>query len=151
MSSLQTAGEPSRQRGSFSFQKIDDPRRVKILVCGWRKWVRGTRDKGVNWRTRAGKTSCIKTVFEDNPVKDTPYFGTTQKIEKIDYEYASSSIPELKLMIRSILPLQFWDTPHNFDLDQLDVPLSTFSSVIYVMDMQVSWFCSFGCMAQLIR
>jgi hypothetical protein len=42
-------------------------------------------------------------------------------------------------MIRSILPLQFWDTPHNFDLDQLDVPLSTFSSVIYVMDMQVSW------------
>jgi Ras-related GTP-binding protein C/D len=41
-------------------------------------------------------------------------------------------------MIRSILPLQFWDTPHNFDLDQLDVPLSTFSSVIYVMDMQVS-------------
>jgi hypothetical protein len=42
-------------------------------------------------------------------------------------------------MIRSILPLQFWDTPHNFDLDQLDVPLSTFSSVIYVMDMQVSY------------
>jgi hypothetical protein len=40
---------------------------------------------------------------------------------------------------RSILPLQFWDTPHNFDLDQLDVPLSTFSSVVYVMDMQVSY------------
>ena len=86
----------------------------------------------------AGKTSCIKTVFEDNPVKDTPYFGTTQKIEKIDYEYASCPVVEHKLMVRSILPLQFWDTPHNFDLDQLDVPLSTFSSVIYVMDMQVS-------------
>jgi len=37
MSSHQTAGESSRQRGSFSAQKVDDPRRVKILVCGWRK------------------------------------------------------------------------------------------------------------------
>ena len=55
MSSLQTAGEPSRQRGSFSVQKTDDPRRVKILVCGWRKWVHRSRDKGVSWRIEPGR------------------------------------------------------------------------------------------------
>ena len=144
MSSHQTAGESSRQRGSFSAQKVDDPRRVKILVCGWRKQAFAQRDKGGKLTSRAGKTSCIKTVFEDNPVKDTPYFGTTQKIEKIDYEQASRPLSRRKLTSRSILPLQFWDTPHNFDLDQLDVPLSTFSSVIYVMDMQVSCHLALG-------
>lgn len=35
------------------------------------------------------------------------------------------------------MPLQIWDTPANFDLDQLDVPLSSFSTLVYVIDMQV--------------
>ena len=38
----------------------------------------------------------------------------------------------------SIIPLQIWDTPSNFDLDHLDVPLGSFSTIIYVMDMQAS-------------
>lgn len=38
----------------------------------------------------------------------------------------------------TIIPLQIWDTPSNFELDQLDVPLASFSTIIYVMDMQVS-------------
>lgn len=37
----------------------------------------------------------------------------------------------------TIVPLQLWDTPANYDLDQLDVPLSSFSTLVYVMDMQV--------------
>lgn len=37
----------------------------------------------------------------------------------------------------TIVPLQIWDTPANFDLDQLDTPLSSFSTLVYVMDMQV--------------
>ena len=35
---------------------------------------------------RAGKSSCIKTVFQGVPVADVPYFDSTQKFEKIDYE-----------------------------------------------------------------
>lgn len=35
---------------------------------------------------RAGKSSCIKTVFQKLPVKDVPYIGITQRVEKIDYE-----------------------------------------------------------------
>lgn len=45
--------------------------RQKILVTGWRK---------------AGKSSCIQTIFQHLPVKDVPYIGITQRIEKIDYE-----------------------------------------------------------------
>lgn len=36
--------------------------------------------------SRAGKSSCIKTIFQDTQVKDVAYFGVTQKVEKIDYE-----------------------------------------------------------------
>jgi Ras-related GTP-binding protein C/D len=35
---------------------------------------------------RAGKSSCIKTVFQQLPVKDVPFIGITHKIEAIDYE-----------------------------------------------------------------
>ncbi|WWC88156.1 uncharacterized protein L201_003061 [Kwoniella dendrophila CBS 6074] len=99
--STSQAGESSRSR------KDDDSHRQKILVLGWRK---------------AGKTSCIKTVFQGIPAKEVPYFGVTQKIEKINYD--------------SIVPIQIWDTPSNFELDQLEVPVNTFSAVVYVLDMQ---------------
>ncbi|KIR30591.1 hypothetical protein I307_03702 [Cryptococcus deuterogattii 99/473] len=87
--------------------QVDDTLRQKVLVLGWRK---------------AGKTSCIKTVFQQVPAVEVPHFGVTQKIEQIDYN--------------SIVPLQIWDTPSNFEIDQLEVPLSTFSTIVYVLDMQ---------------
>ncbi|WVF70953.1 hypothetical protein IAT40_005748 [Kwoniella sp. CBS 6097] len=102
-----TLGESSKPRASPIPKKDDDAYRQKILVLGWRK---------------AGKTSCIKTVFQQVPAKEVPYFGVTQKIEKINYD--------------SIVPLQIWDTPSNFELDQLDVPISSFSTIVYVLDMQ---------------
>ncbi|RXK42517.1 hypothetical protein M231_00071 [Tremella mesenterica] len=106
MSNLPTAGEPSRPRQQIKPME-DDQKRVKILVLGWRK---------------AGKSSCIKTVFQKVPVRDVAYFSVTQKIEKINYD--------------SIIPLQIWDTPANFELDQLDVPIGSFATIIFVMDMQ---------------
>ena len=36
----------------------------------------------------------------------------------------------------SIIPLQIWDTPSNFELEQLEVPLGSFATIVYVMDMQ---------------
>ncbi|WOO85721.1 Ras-related GTP-binding protein C [Vanrija pseudolonga] len=96
--------ESSRPRQAST---SDDNQRQKILVTGWRK---------------AGKSSCIKTVFQHVPVKDVPYIGITQKIEKINYD--------------TIVPIQLWDTPSNFDIDQLDAPLGSFSTLVYVMDMQ---------------
>lgn len=38
----------------------------------------------------------------------------------------------------SIIPLQFWDTPASFELENLDVPLSQFSTIVFVLDIQVS-------------
>ncbi|WRT65957.1 uncharacterized protein IL334_002908 [Kwoniella shivajii] len=100
-------GESSKTRSTSVPKRDDDSHRQKILVLGWRK---------------SGKTSCIKTVFQNVPAREVPYFGVTQKIEKINYD--------------SIVPLQIWDTPSNFELDQLEVPISTFSTVVYVLDMQ---------------
>lgn len=45
----------------------------------------------------------------------------------------------------TIMPLQIWDTPSNFELDQLEVPLGSFSTIVYVMDMQVSKILSGEC------
>jgi Ras-related GTP-binding protein C/D len=38
----------------------------------------------------------------------------------------------------TIVPLEIWDTPSNFDTDSPDVRLGSFATIIYVMDMQVS-------------
>ncbi|WVQ85693.1 hypothetical protein IAT38_007859 [Cryptococcus sp. DSM 104549] len=105
--SKQAPAESSKPRASPTPKVSDDAHRDKILVLGWRK---------------AGKTSCIKTVFQGVPTKDVPYFGVTSKVEAINYN--------------SIVPLQIWDTPSNFEIDQLEVPLSSFSTVVYVLDMQ---------------
>lgn len=85
----------------------DDTDRKKILVLGPRK---------------AGKSSCIKTVFQNVPVKDVPFFGVTQRVEKISYD--------------SMVKLQIWDTPPNFEIDQLDVPLGSFSIIVFIIDIQ---------------
>jgi hypothetical protein len=37
----------------------------------------------------------------------------------------------------SIVQLQVWDTPPNFDVDQLEGGLKSFSTLVYVIDMQV--------------
>jgi Ras-related GTP-binding protein C/D len=112
---LKTAGEPSKPR---SPNPSNDSSRQRILVLGWRKYV-----SFKSAEIRAGKSACVKTVFQGVPVKDVPYFGATQKVEKVN--------------IDSIIPLQIWDTPSNFDIESLDVPLGSFSTIIYVMDMQV--------------
>ncbi|KAL7423540.1 GTP-binding protein gtr2 [Cryptotrichosporon argae] len=99
--------EKMRPRADSAARPGDDARRSMVLVMGPRK---------------AGKSSCIKTVFQHVPVKDVPYLGITQRIEKIDYD--------------SIVPLQVWDTPAHFELEYLDVPVSAFSTLVYVIDMQ---------------
>jgi hypothetical protein len=89
MSNTPTAGEPSRPRQAV-VSNSDDKGRIKILVCGWRKCVHlclaGDTSSSRTDKLRAGKTSCIKTVFQGASPKDTAYFGATQKVEKVNYE-----------------------------------------------------------------
>jgi len=43
-------------------------------------------------------------------------------------------------MCSTIVPLQIWDTPTTFDVDKLaetDTTLASFSTMVFVMDMQV--------------
>lgn len=53
-------------------------------------------------KLRAGKSSCIKTVFQDIPVADVPYFDATQKVEKVIYEqvYPDRSLCQLRLTVQ---------------------------------------------------
>lgn len=51
---------------------------------------------------RAGKSSCIKTVFQDVAPTDVPYFDSTQKVEKVTYEhvYLTLTSPRLQLIVQ---------------------------------------------------
>lgn len=35
-----------------------------------------------------------------------------------------------------MVPLQVWDTPANFEVEQLEIPLASFSTIVYVVDIQ---------------
>jgi hypothetical protein len=37
-----------------------------------------------------------------------------------------------------MVQLQIWDTPPNFDIEQLDAPLDSFATIVFVIDIQVS-------------
>ena len=39
----------------------------------------------------------------------------------------------------TVIPLEIWDCPGNITLDDLGVPLSDFSSLIFVVDIRVGF------------
>lgn len=78
-------GEPSGLAAAAS-NSGDSGNRIKVLVTGWRKYVLSISTEPPLIYLRAGKSSCIKTVFQHLPVKDVPYIGITQRIEKVEYE-----------------------------------------------------------------
>lgn len=129
------SGVSSNPRKDSGGNQTTSDQRQKILVTGWRKYVCSAKEASPLTLRRAGKSSCIKTVFQNLPVKDVPYIGITQKLEKVNYEYVC--LRRRELTGSTIVPLQIWDTPSNFELDQLDTPLASFSTIVYVMDMQV--------------
>ena len=119
----------------------EETHRQKILVLGWRKYValKLSSSQCNELTSRAGKSSCIKTIFQGVPVTDVPYFDSTQKLEKVVYEYALTCYYHRSDTDDStIVPLEIWDTPSNFDTDSPELRLGTFATIIYVMDMQVS-------------
>jgi hypothetical protein len=50
----------------------------------------------------------------------------------------SAAEKSTRLISSTIVPLEIWDTPSSYDIDQLEIPVSSFSTIVYVMDMQVS-------------
>ncbi|TFY73869.1 hypothetical protein EWM64_g10143 [Hericium alpestre] len=86
-----------------------DIQRTKILLLGQR---------------RSGKTSIIQVLFNDVQPKQTFYLEPTTRITKLIYD--------------TVIPLELWDCPGTVSLDALS-PLSQFSSIIFVIDIQDSY------------
>ncbi|CAE6415344.1 unnamed protein product [Rhizoctonia solani] len=81
--------------------------RKKVLVCGLRK---------------SGKTSALRVLTHGIAPKDTFYIETTTQILKEDVD--------------TIIPLEVWDCPGSTTVENLGVPLSQFSSIVFFIDIQ---------------
>ncbi|KAF8813346.1 hypothetical protein BYT27DRAFT_7180828 [Phlegmacium glaucopus] len=81
--------------------------RTKILLLGLR---------------RAGKTSIQQVLFNSLPPKQSFYLETTLRI--------------VKHPIDTVIPLEIWDCPANITVDTLGVPLSQFSTIVFVIDIR---------------
>ncbi|ETW83304.1 hypothetical protein HETIRDRAFT_54348, partial [Heterobasidion irregulare TC 32-1] len=74
---------------------------------------------------RSGKTSIQQVLFNDVVPKQTFYLEPTSRIVKHTYD--------------TVIPLEIWDCPGNTTLETLGAPLSSFSSIIFVIDIQDSY------------
>ncbi|KAH8100951.1 Gtr1/RagA G protein Gtr2 [Cristinia sonorae] len=81
--------------------------RTKILLLGLR---------------RSGKTSIYEHLFNDLSTKQTFYLEMTTKVTRHTDDTA--------------IPLEIWDCPGNINLESIDAPLSQFSTLIFVIDIQ---------------
>ncbi|KAF9485140.1 hypothetical protein BDN70DRAFT_796453, partial [Pholiota conissans] len=71
---------------------------------------------------RAGKTSIQQVLFNNLPPNQTFYLETTMRI--------------VKHAIDTVIPLEIWDCPANTTVETLGVPLSQFSTIIFVIDIR---------------
>ncbi|KAG2743771.1 hypothetical protein P692DRAFT_201841685 [Suillus brevipes Sb2] len=82
-------------------------RRTKILFLGMR---------------RSGKTSILKVLFDDLPVKQAFYLEPTMRVSKH--------------FIDTVIPLEIWDCPGNITVDTLGASLADFSTIVFVIDIR---------------
>ncbi|KAJ3912975.1 Gtr1/RagA G protein Gtr2 [Lentinula edodes] len=81
--------------------------RTKILLLGLR---------------RSGKTSIQQVLFDSMTPKETFYLDATMRTVKHTYD--------------TIIPLEIWDCPGNITVETLGVPLSVFSTLVFVIDIR---------------
>ena len=99
---------------------------------------------------RSGKTSIQQVLFSDVPPKQTFFLEPTSRTAKHQYEYVripstSYFLPLLTSIpcTSTVIPLEIWDCPGNITPDSLGASLSEFSSIIFVIDIQVPCLSSF--------
>ncbi|TDL19919.1 hypothetical protein BD410DRAFT_791551 [Rickenella mellea] len=91
-------------------EAFDDVVRTKILLYGLR---------------RSGKTSIQQSLFNNLNPKQSFFVETTTRITKLNFD--------------SIIPLEIWDCPGSISIEALGVPLSSFATIIFVIDIQDSY------------
>ncbi|PAV16150.1 gtr1 g gtr2 [Pyrrhoderma noxium] len=98
------------QQASSEDDELDEFVRTKILLLGLR---------------RSGKTSIHQVLFEDLSPKQAFFVEPTTRL--------------MKHKIDSFIPLEIWDCPGSVTPENLGVPLSFFTSIIFVIDIQDSY------------
>ncbi|KAI0072758.1 hypothetical protein K474DRAFT_1650502 [Panus rudis PR-1116 ss-1] len=81
--------------------------RAKILLLGLR---------------RSGKSSIYEFLFNGLPPKQTFYLEMTTRVMKHIYD--------------TVIPLEIWDCPGTTTIETLGVPLTQFSTLVFVIDIQ---------------
>lgn len=109
--------------------------RQKILVTGWRKYV-FTADGFVADTLQGWQVFLYQDGIPESPSQGRPVHRDHTETGEGQLRVCLLA-PDIELTGSTIVPLQIWDTPSNFELDQLDTPLASFSTIVYVMDMQV--------------
>ncbi|KAH8117973.1 Gtr1/RagA G protein conserved region-domain-containing protein [Phellopilus nigrolimitatus] len=84
--------------------------RTKILLLGLR---------------RSGKTSIQQVLFDDLNPKQAFFVEPTTRLTKHK--------------VNSFIPLEIWDCPGTVTIESLGVPLSLFTTIIFVIDIQDSY------------
>ncbi|PSS36779.1 hypothetical protein PHLCEN_2v1410 [Hermanssonia centrifuga] len=71
---------------------------------------------------RVGKSSIQEVLFSNLPPKQTFYLEMTTRVTKHTFD--------------TVIPLEIWDCPGTLTLETLETPLSQFSTLIFVIDIQ---------------
>ncbi|THH08593.1 hypothetical protein EW145_g2599 [Phellinidium pouzarii] len=104
------ANNPRPKFASVSSDDDDEFIRSKILLLGLR---------------RSGKTSIQQVLFDDLNPKQAFFVEPTMKLTKHKVD--------------SFIPLEIWDCPGTVTIESLGVPLSLFTTIIFVIDIQDSY------------
>ncbi|KAF8322641.1 hypothetical protein DL93DRAFT_2050327 [Clavulina sp. PMI_390] len=98
-----------------------DPHRKKILLMGHK---------------RSGKTACKEVAFHGMTAKETFLLEPTRKVTKENLDV--------------LIPIQVWDCPANYPVENLPLLLGAFFTIIYVIDIQDDYGAPIHLLLQLM-
>jgi Ras-related GTP-binding protein C/D len=123
--------------------------RTKILLTGLRKYGNQVPlpDQQLIALCRCGKTSILEVLFNAFPPKDAFFIEPTTKVVKTAYESVGSPANSARMLTMdqssTVIPLEIWDCPGSLTIQTLPTPLSQFPTIVFVIDIQVRFYCSF--------
>ena len=124
----------------------DNILRTKVLLLGLRRYVAGLSTECAKAMLTCSEdpgrhpfTNTFSTTFRQSSL------STWRRLPESRDIHTSACLPSHthgstseQSKTSTAIPLEIWDCPGNIGLDALDVPLTQFSTLIFVIDIQVS-------------
>lgn len=138
----------TKSNGTQSTQSLDDSvQRTKILLLGQQGSVSPLLThlrSPISILPRAEverppSNSSFSTTYPRNkPSFSNPHLGQLNIHTSASDILLTLTLPDTPRSASTVIPLEIWDCPGNITLDSLGATLSEFSSIIFVIDIQVS-------------